>query len=116
MWVDLLWDYVEQMIRYRTRNLIEKVDREMEGARMEVEQLQEALSSRETEMVEQYTAQQEEISELNSQLAVLNTSAKKFRKLRQLMLLFVAMCWVVAPGSLAITLAATMIAVLMYLV
>jgi hypothetical protein len=112
-------DFVEKMVKFRTRFLQAEHGRELAAVR---EELHQALSRRETEMRDQALARQVETSDSRSQILglqyqinSLSSSASKFRKLRMVMMVFVAMCWL-APGSIVITLAATSVAALMFIV
>jgi hypothetical protein len=113
-------DFVEKMVKFRTRFLQAEHGRELAAVQ---EELHQAISRRETEMRDQVLARQLETSELQSQILglqyqikLLSSSASNFRKLRMGMMVFVAMCWLLAPGSIVTTLAATAIAALMFVV
>ncbi|KAM0905830.1 hypothetical protein ACQ4PT_017126 [Festuca glaucescens] len=116
IWVDLVRDYVEQLVNFQKRNL-EILGKELAAARMELELKSEALICRELDMAEQGSIHHAEISELKSQLVTLqsqikdlNSSALKFKKIR--MFMYVGVCWL-SSGSLPMTLAATAFAALM---
>jgi hypothetical protein len=123
IWVDLVTLYVELLIKFRARASQAQGDAAMKELEQKLERKSEEVSCREMELVEQGLAHQIKISEyktkiltLQSQLDKQISNASKWEKLRLLMVMFVAACWLTTPDSLLITLGATCILALMFAV